>query len=418
MDNGSMRTSRLAVMALASLAAVAGARPYDAAAAADEAPPTFTAAQLLSPAELRGPHHTVAEAVQTEGYFHEFSITSEFGVFEAAGRSMLAVRLHEVEALATLDDVSKTEVFLKSAGTSVVNVGKGVATAVTKPTETAKGLGSGLKRLGVNLGRQTKRTVDSVTQDDPAEASKPGGNAAESAAMSVLGVSRASRRWAQKVGVDPYTTNAVLRKALDDFGKVDTAGSIATKVVLPIPGVVGMTATASDLVWSKDPEELRKLNEQRLKELGVAGDTAQRLFRNSAMTLSYETRLIGALYAMKLPGSADRVAAAAESRHEREALFHVESAELLQQRQARTPFTGLLTDSLATVAVTADHRAVVLLPIDWLRWTATAESTLREIETRARGELKATSLVVVLTGKASAQAQKELAARGWSVGRA
>ena len=167
---------------------------------------------MLTPAQIKGPHHTVASAVETEGYFHEFHIQSDFGAFDAAGRSMLAVRLQEVEALAQLEDVSKTEVFLKAAGTSVLNVGKGVATAVTKPTETAKGIGSGVKRLGVNLGRMTKRTVDSATGEDPAGASKQSENAAVSAGKSVLGVSRASRRWAQKLGVDPYTTNPVLKQ--------------------------------------------------------------------------------------------------------------------------------------------------------------------------------------------------------------
>jgi len=401
------------LLALTCVAAVAAGYPYRAAEPADEPPPTFTAAQLLSPDELRGPHHTVADAVRTDGYYHEFRITSDFGEFEAAGRTMLAVRLHEIRALAQLDEVSKTAVFLKSAGTSVVNVGRGVAAAVTSPVDTARGVGSGVKRLGVNLGRMTRRTVDSVTSEDPAEEPAPGGNAAVGAAQGVLGVNRAARRWAQKVGVDPYSTNPVLRQALDDFGRVDAAGSIATKVFLPIPGVVGMTATVSDLVWAKDPEELRKLNEQRLRELGVPGSTAQRLFRNSAMTLTYETRLIAALHALKLPGAADRVAAAAESRHEREALFHVESAELLQQRHAKTPFSGILTDSLATVAVAADRRAVVLLPIDWLRWTETAESTLRDIDARSRKELKATGLHIVLTGKASSLAAGEISAQRW-----
>lgn len=386
------------------------------AARSDEPPPVFTAAQLLTPAQIKGPHHAVASAVETGGYFHEFHIESDFGAFDAAGRTMLAVRLHEIEALAQLDEVSRTEVFLKAAGTSVLNVGKGVATAVTRPTETAKGIGSGVKRFGVNLGRMTKRSVDAATGDDPAEASTQGDNAAVSAGKSLAGISRASRRWAQKLGVDPYTTNGVLKKALEDIGEIDAAGSIATKVVLPIPGVVGMTATVSGLVWGKDPEELRKLNEQRLKELGVPDATAKRLFLNSAMTLSYETRLTAALHALKLRGSADRVAAAADSRHEREALFHVESAELLQQRHAQTPFTALLTDSRATVAVTADRRAVWLLPLDWLRWTAAADSTAREMASRARQELNAAGLMMVLAGTASARAANELAALGWSVG--
>lgn len=86
------------------------------------------------------------------------------------------------------------------------------------------------------------------------------------AANSVLGVNAAVRRWAQKVGADPYTTNAVLRKALEDIAKVDAAGSIATKVAVPIPGVVGMTASVGNLVWGKDPEEVRKINEAGLRE--------------------------------------------------------------------------------------------------------------------------------------------------------
>ena len=410
-----MRNISPFLLILAGAAAAAASGPLGAAAPADEPPPTFSAAQLLTPAQIKGPHHTVDSAVLTEGYFHEFRIQSEFGVFDAAGRTMLAVRLREIEALAQLEEVSKTEVFLKAAGQSVINVGKGVANVVTDPTETAKGLGSGIKRFGVNLGRQSKRVAESAVGDDPAEASKQGGNAAASAGKALLGVSKASRRWAQKLGVDPYTTNPVLRKALDDIGEIDAAGSIATKVVLPIPGVVGMTATVSGLVWSKDPEELRKLNEQRLKEIGVPGEAAKKLFLNSAMTLSYETRIIAALHAVKLPGAADRVAAAADSRHEREALFHVESAELLQAQHAKTPFAALLTDSLATVAVTTAGTAAVLLPLDWVRWTAAAESTLREIDGRARKELKATSVGITLTGKTSATAAKELAARHWPV---
>ena len=43
---------------------------------------------------------------------------------------------------------------------------------------------------------------------------------------------------------------------------------IATKVALPIPKVVGMTATVGGLVWGKDPEELRKINEQRAQGTG------------------------------------------------------------------------------------------------------------------------------------------------------
>jgi len=408
-----MRSTAPAMMTLVAIIYVHGPAPV--AAPADEPAPTFKASALLTPAQIRGPHHSVVEQVRTDGYFHEFSIQSDFGVSDAVGRSMLAVRLHEIEALVTLRDVSKTEVFLKSAGQSVVNVGKGVAAVVTDPEATVKGIGAGIKRFGVNLGRQSKRAFDSATGDDPAETEKTGDNAVTSAAKGYLGVTKAGRRWAQKLGVDPYTTSMVLRKALDDIGKVDAAGSLATKIVLPVPQVVGLTASVGGLVWGKDPEELLKLNEQRMKELGVEGKVVKSLSVNSAVTLSYQTRLVYALHAVKIPGTAGYVAAAAESRNEREALFFVESAELLRRWHERSAFAAVLTDSRAMVAVTGDGRAIVLLPLDWIRWTAATESELHEIDGRVRAELHATRLVIALAGKASATTTKALAAQRWTL---
>ena len=147
----------------------------------------------------------------------------------------------------------------------------------------------------------------------------------------------AMRKWAQKVGVDPYTTNPVLVKALEDIAKVDVSGGIATKVVVPIPMVVSTTASVGDLVWSKDPEELRKLNEQRARDLGVADDVAKKLFTSGHFTLTLQTRLIAALHAVKVQGCSDYVLSAVDSKTERQALFTVESAEMLQKLHAKSP---------------------------------------------------------------------------------
>ena len=48
-------------------------------------PADFKASALLAPAQVRGPHHVVADAVPTPDFFHEFTITSDFGTFEADG---------------------------------------------------------------------------------------------------------------------------------------------------------------------------------------------------------------------------------------------------------------------------------------------------------------------------------------------
>ena len=100
------------------------------------------------PGLTKGPHYTVQNEVRGDGHYLEFNLKSDYGDIEAEGRTVLKTRILEVAALAKLSDVSKTEVFAKAAGGAVLNVGKGVASVVTDPGGTAKGIGGGLKRFG------------------------------------------------------------------------------------------------------------------------------------------------------------------------------------------------------------------------------------------------------------------------------
>ena len=411
---------RAAVLAFLSVVAVIEA----AGPAADyEGPRTFESRDVLPAGLVQDSSFTVGPKAPTDGYFHDFTISSAYGDFEAEGRSVLALRAREIRALAELDKVSKSEVFLKAAGTSVVNVGKGVAGVVTDPEATAKGLGAGVKRFGVNLGRRAKRAGESVADGAKGDAQASGepakstgdkaAAAGETAAYSVLGVSSAARRWAKKVGADPYTTNPALRKALEDIGRVDAAGGIAAKVVIPIPGVVGMTAGVGDLVWGKDPEALRKMNEERLSALGVTKEQAGAFFRNKPFTLTAQTAFIDALFAVKPKHAADYVETATEADSERTVLFFVESAQMLQTFARATPVTAVLPDSRALVAATRDGRAVVLLPVDWIRWTQAYETAAGQIASRAKAELGATRLELKTSGRMSDLARKNTATLGF-----
>ena len=382
----------------------------------DEPDPRLKASAILTPAQLKGPNHSVADAVSTPGFFHVFSVTSTFGTFEAEGTSQVPTRMREIAAIAALHDVSKTEVFAKAAGQSVVNAGTGVAHAVSSPVETAKGIGGGVKRVGVNLGRRTKRAAEDVTADDTAESAESGGagDAAAGAAKGVAGINGAMRRWAQKVGADPYTTNPVLRESLEGIAKVDVAGGLAGKIAVPIPPVVGTTAQVGDLVWGRDPEELRKLNEQRVREIGASADGAKAFFRSQAFTLTMQTRIIAALHEVRVPGVGDYLASAAQSESARQALFFVESAEMLQEQHKASRVASVLTDSRALVAKLPSGDAIALLPLDWLRSSAATVAVLKEVGSRAKAELGATSLRLKLTGRLSERATRDFAALGWT----
>ena len=120
------------------------------------------AADVVPPSLLKGPHYTVADAVKTDGYLHEFVVQSDFGSFAGVGTGMLYVRLGEVRALAALQEVSKSDVFLNAAGNSELSVGKSVEQTVKDTKGTVEGLGAGAKRFGENLGRKAKKGAETA----------------------------------------------------------------------------------------------------------------------------------------------------------------------------------------------------------------------------------------------------------------
>jgi len=395
---------------------------------------TFKPADLLPAALVQGPHYKLADQVKTEGFLHEFVIQSDYGSFTAAGTSMLYVRLREVQALAALQEVSKSDVFISAAGSSVLSVGKSLGQAAADPVATVEGLGAGVKRAGVNLGRKAKKTVGSATDAAEGAAEKVQGDdkpktetageksstdkaidAGTSAAMSHFGVNGATRRWAQKLGVDPYSSNPVLRQALEEIGKIDAAGGIAGKVVIPIPPIAGKAADVSELTWGKDPEELSKLNEQRFAELGVDKEVAAGVLKTKAFSPSQQTRFVAALHAVRAAGLADYVDTARQAAGEIEAEFFTESAEMLAAFHAHDRVEAVLTDSRAMVAVVSGKKAVALLPLDSIRWTDASRKALTEIADRVRKELAASRLEIALTGRMSPRALKEAEAIGWTV---
>ncbi len=396
-------------LALVLFAALLGAADY-------EALPTFKASAILPANRVKGPLFTVEETVKNDGFLDDFLITTpEFGNFAAPGRTMLYIRLQEIAALGELQKVSKSEVFLKAAGTSVLNIGKSVGNVVTDPGGTVKGIGGGVKRFGVRMGRKSKEAAESVADDDKEGDGQSTEGMAVGAAYSIFGVTGAQRRWAQKVGVDPYSSNVVLRKALQDLGKIDAAGGIAAKVVVPVPMVVSTTATVGNLVWGKDPDEVRKTLEVQLTAMGVSAALQKKFFANKVMTPTHWVSIVTALDKVRAKGIADYIDTAAGAKSEREALFYAESAVMLEKLHKESPVEAILTDTRVMVAKTKNGRAIALLPGDYMPWTEKIALGAKELGERARKELGASSHEIWLPGEVSPRAHQELKGLGWGV---
>jgi hypothetical protein len=168
------------------------------------------------------------------------------------------------------------------------------------------------------------------------------------------------------------------------------------------------------MVWQQDPEALRKINEANLAAIGTSEEVAKKFFNNESFTLTDHTRFADALAAVGATGLDDYVDAARRAESPREAVFFVESAEMLENLHAKCPVSAVLTDSRSMVALTGE-RAVVLYAFDYIAWTEHVAEVTGEIAERARAELGASELELKNHRWVSPRTREELESRGWVV---
>jgi len=136
--------------------------------------------------------------------------------------------------------------FAEALAASAVKTGTAIGQAVLNPVATLSGIPSGVGRFF----QSAETTLSRATE------SRAGGNAqgAGYAADDVLGVNKAKRRIAKQVGADPYTSNPVLAKHLDDLARAAFAGGMSLDVALAVSTAGAATAiSATARVSELDP---------------------------------------------------------------------------------------------------------------------------------------------------------------------
>ena len=189
--------------------------------------PELKASEILKPELLKGPHHVIRDPVPTASGMNQFTIDSDFGVFEADGNEMLLQRLKEIDAIARLRGVSRTDEFknsLVTAAKSPLNSARNIA---RDPAQAISNVPKGIMKF---LGR-AKETVANVGKGGGEDVGE--GNRMKD----VIGYSDKKRRIALQMGIDPYSTNTVLQKQLDDVAWASWAGGFTFSVAtFPISG--------------------------------------------------------------------------------------------------------------------------------------------------------------------------------------
>jgi len=232
----------------------------------------------------------------------------------------------------------------------------------------------------------------------------------------VLGINKAKRRIAKQVGADPYTTNPILAKQLDDLSRAAFAGGISLDVALAastagVATAISATATVSNLVWDRSPEDIRTIHEQKLTAMGVDAGTVRAFVTNRWLTPTLSVPLVENLG--QLPAARGRVAVialASTVESEREARYMLNSIRM--ERRAGTEGDSVVGLELAGRILTVrtrGGRVVVPAPVDYVVWT-------EQVRTFAeKRNAKGGNRDILVSGVASPRSREGLRATGWAV---
>jgi hypothetical protein len=376
-----------------------------------EPTPTLDAA-TLAPAELlNGAGYTVDASAPVVGYMGQFTLRAPAGTFRADGTEMLAIRVGELAAIAQLGQLSQTGVFADALAASAAKTGAAIGQAVMNPVETIEGIPGGVGRFFQSAATRIERATESDRGSNSSQRAGTG-----DPAMDLPGINNAKRRIAKQVGADPYTTNPVLAKQLDDLARAAYAGGVSLDVALAVStaGVataISATATVSNLVWDKSPQDIRTINEQKLAAMGVGSDTVRAFVTNRWMTPTLSVPFVEHL--AQLPAAKGRaavVALASSVASEGEARFMLNAVAMARQISTeRDPVVALNLVGRIVAVRTRDGRVEVPAPVDYVVWTDQVRAFAE------RKNLKGAQGNILVTGIASARAREGLQATRWAV---
>ena len=376
-----------------------------------EPPSVLDARAILSPDERKGEHHTVLDEVIPFRYMHRFRITSPYGQFEAYGEDMLRIRIQEIQAIATMEeDVQHVKSLVAGAQHAILSPLKFTLGLFTNPAETLLAVPKGMWHMATRIGEMA--IGDRGNLEDPKN-------------QELMGLSTVKRQVAAHFGVDVYSSNRVLQDKLNSLSWAGYAGDAAIRLAtLPIGGPAGavltgtsFSNTVSELLRDHAPEELRRLNRNRLEAMKLDESLIDAFLKHPWYSPRHETVLVQALFEMNTVNNRKAfLEVAMSAKFEEEALFFQHMAEmLLSYHQNVKPIERLVAiEDRLLMGVTPDQTLVGMLPIGYLPWRAElAEAADAVADWKAARHIE--NVELWLAGKSTPRASRELLAKGVTI---
>jgi hypothetical protein len=405
-----MRRTKILMIAVLLFAASARASDF-------EIPPQEPAATSLPAGLVSGPNFHIREPVESDGLMHRYVVDSKFGMFPAYGQETLKIRIREVAALTQISKTTAIDVLNKSVEASVRSDVKTVSQVATNPVKTIVGIPKGVGHLFNGYKAQGNEFVSDQQSHTGANRKPDIGTTAKNDAAKYadryLGVSAAERRYYKELGVDPYTDNAALRKAVTHLAKVNAAVNVGMHFVPGLP-YLGDVRRAMDAIYNEDPAVLRARQRVTLTGYGLSSDEIRR-FENTLL-LSPTRQALLEEAAKRLDGVAGRdelFRHAMSVTSEEEMQVFLMSAGMLAALHAQHPVARILSGLRLPSAQTGGGGIIVPGVFDSVYWTeqvAGYEATLHAALPEGAKDLQ-----IWVSGDVSPRARNELTMRGWTV---
>jgi hypothetical protein len=380
-----------------------------------ESPPTFRASKILPPDLLASPDHRVGEEVVNDGYMNIYTINSRFGTFTANSDEELRLRVGEVHAIARMEDLARSEQFVKGVGKAGRDVLESSTGLVTDPLGTVKETAGGVKAIF----KSVRRGIGELGEEE--------GGAGGLDVKEVIGYSSAKRQYAAAFGVDPYSTNPVVQAHLGRLSRAGFVGDVGAGAALGfIDGGVGLAMsvaghlqTLKEEIRDMSPDELRELNEKKLRAMRVEPSVIDLYLGNYVFSPTYQTVFVATLE--EIDGAADRgqfVKVAVLAKDEDQALFRLFQARMYANyhKSVKPIKEFVLVSELVVVAArTADGSLVVNVPADYVFFTSSLAGFFRAARSAIDDVAGVSGKQLWIAGGMSQMARKWLEESGWKV---
>ena len=401
------------------------------------------ASELVDSTLLNGPWHKVAPCARIHGHLARFELDTSFGPLRADGVEMLAVRVEEMAAVNALEELGHAEAFAGAMAAGVELRYRRLGRIAMNPIDTVKGVPDGVLRYLSHsyqdakdtAQRGTDRIAHNVTEEgDPYRSAAPpiapdtaklppswyarGAASLERAGLGWLGYYKTRRALAERVGVDPYSTNPLLKERLDSLAWAALSGDKALGLALDLLGtsageVLSASKRVDGTVWQLDPSELSRRNRARLAGYDCPDEEVRGFLARGKFSPTLETAFVDAYVALApAEGCADLLLLASYARNEIEARYLVNLLSLLvaeRRGEAGGRIVLIGTGVALDIGTTRRHELLLPLPVDRLGWN---EASARFF---AASEFAITDKTVLVAGGTTLPAARALARNGWSV---